>query len=85
MSLFSNLLYDFKLITCLLKDKILSSVITNELLSTPSMLGGNNVRSKRSLLYSSKAWGLALISFKLNNPSIYSPENEVTLLKATQI
>ena len=65
MSLFSHLPSDSKSIACLLKDLILNSVITNELLSTPLILGGNNMRSKGSLLYSPKAWGLALIDFKL--------------------
>ena len=82
MSLFSNFLSDSKSVACLLKDLILSSVITNEFLSTPSILGGNNMLSKWSLLYSSKPWGLALIDFKLNDPSIYNSSSEVTLLKA---
>ena len=83
MSLFSNLLSGSKSIACLLKDLILNKVTTNELMSISSILGGNNMHSKRSLLYSSKAWGLALIDFTLNDPSIYNPSSEVTLLKAT--
>ena len=53
------------------------------LLSTYSILDDNNIRSKRSLLYSSKAWGLALIDFTLNDPSIYNTLSEVTQFKAT--
>ena len=65
-----------------LKDPILSTVIINEFLSTPSILGCKNMHSKQSLLYSSKTWGLALIDFKLSDPSMYNSPSEVTLLKA---
>ena len=62
--------------------KGLSSVITNELLLTPSVFNGNNKYSKRSLLYSPKAWALAVVDFMLNDPSIYNPSSEITVLKA---
>ena len=81
MSLFSNLLSDSKSIACLLKNLILSSIIINELLSTPLILGDKNVHSKRSLLYSPIAWGIALIHFKLNDPSTYSLLNLQPYLK----
>ena len=56
------------------------SVITYESLSALSTLVGNNMRSEGSLLYSSKAWVLALIDFKLNDSSVYDPSSEVTVL-----
>ena len=83
MSIFRNFLSNSKSVACLLKYLVLSSVITNELLFTPSILGGNNMHSKRSLLYHSKPWGLVLIDFKFNDLSIYNRSREVTRLKAT--
>ena len=85
MSLLVCFLSQAKSTACLLKDLIFRSIQTSPCLFVALLLLVTNMLSLHILLYSLRAQGFAVIALTVNEPRMYNPSKDVTLLKATFI